>query len=247
MNEYPAAADLKSRAREFLHGKYTPFAGAVLCLLVITVLLNNLFSLFLSGLIQSFSLTDQVSVSEGIRFFLSLCEMTLITNLIPGLCLFGLKLANHGAPVISDLFYAYKNNIQKNIIVSLLLSIPRLLFFMPFLIYSDLLTSTFDQSYLIPSGISLICGLLLSLPADLFLAASVFLLLDFPGYSTAEVLTAACRLLRKHWQKYLYLELSFLPVICLCILSLGTGLLWGLPYLIMTYTYQYLEIMKPGH
>lgn len=246
MKEKPLTAELKDRAREFLFGKYTPFAGVVLILIISYILSDNLFSLFFSNLSPFFSLQDHFILSESIWFLLLLFQAVLITSLLPGLCLFCLKFLNHTAPSMSDLFFAFKNNPQRNILLSLLVSIPRLLFLEPFQIYFDFYQLTLERNYLFFSGLLLLLGLLLSIPVDLFCAVSFFLLLDFPRYSVPKLFAAALKLLKKHWKKYLYLELSFLPVILLCILSLGIGLIWGIPYIAVTCTLLYLEVMKPG-
>ena len=41
------------------------------------------------------------------------------------------------------------------------------------------------------------------------------------------------------------LELSFLPLMLLCILSFGIGFLWLEPYMQMTYTHFFLDLMNP--
>ena len=40
------------------------------------------------------------------------------------------------------------------------------------------------------------------------------------------------------------LELGFLPPMLLCVLSLGIGFLWLEPYMQMTYTYFFLDLMN---
>ena len=45
--------------------------------------------------------------------------------------------------------------------------------------------------------------------------------------------------------RLLYLEFSFLPLLLLSILSFGIGLLWLQPYMQMTYTFFFLDLMNP--
>ena len=152
MKSYKSGASLKAEAREFLTGKYSAFVIISMSFLCFGILLNYFFSLIYSAFISIFSGQNGNTVfPELIRFFLSVCSVALVTNLLPGFCLFCLKFINRSNPNIADLFHAYRNQFQKNITVSALLTVPRLLFLEPFVINYDLFNTTLNLNYLFPA------------------------------------------------------------------------------------------------
>ena len=68
---------------------------------------------------------------------------------------------------------------------------------------------------------------------------------DFPQKSGKEILILCWRLMKGKKLRLLYLEFSFLPLLLLSILSFGIGLLWLQPYMQMTYTFFFLDLMNP--
>ncbi len=52
-------------------------------------------------------------------------------------------------------------------------------------------------------------------------------------------------MMKGHKRRLFRLELSFLPLMLLCVLSFGIGFLWLNPYMQMTYTCFFLDLMNP--
>ena len=52
--------------------------------------------------------------------------------------------------------------------------------------------------------------------------------------------------MKGHKWRLFKLELSFLPLQIICMLSFGIGNLWLNPYMRMTYTEFFLDLMSPG-
>lgn len=245
MNKYQSTADLKSRARVFLTGKYASFAMTALFLLLASVLLNNFFSVFLSALYRRIPLfQNQIVLVWIVRMIFSFFLGILITNVVPGVCLFCLKTIKQIPTSFNDLFYAYRNETGKFFTVSAILTVPRLVFMLPFNIYYDRFGSGFNLDFLYPMFLSLAAGLILTIPVDFFYVTIYFLMLDFPHYTAWDAFAGAFRIIKEHRQKLLYMELSFLPVVLLCFLSLGIGLIWAIPYIAVTYSFFYLDIMS---
>ena len=70
-------------------------------------------------------------------------------------------------------------------------------------------------------------------------------MLDFPQNSGKETLKLCWRLMRGNRKRLFLLELGFLPLLLLCLLSFGIGFLWLEPYMHMTYTCFFLDMMNP--
>ena len=108
-----------------------------------------------------------------------------------------------------------------------------------------LLIQNKDTNYLILMLVSMVLGLVIYVPVNLLISQTYFLIVDFPNYTAKEVLQTSCKIMKSHLWKLFYLELSFLPLMLLCVLTCGLGLIWLLPYMQMTYACFYLDIMNP--
>ena len=73
-----------------------------------------------------------------------------------------------------------------------------------------------------------------------------YLMLDFPDYSAEQLLRSSMQVMRGHKGRLFYLHVSFLPLLLLALLSCGVGMLWIRPYMQMTYTCFFLDLMNPG-
>ena len=78
---------------------------------------------------------------------------------------------------------------------------------------------------------------------SLFLFPCYYLMLDFPGKSTKEILRMCLQVMKGHKGKLFYITLSFLPLELLGIVSIIGGL-WIAPYMNMTNALLFFEIMK---
>ena len=71
-----------------------------------------------------------------------------------------------------------------------------------------------------------------------------YLLLDFPDYSAKELLKMSWKLMKGNVGRLLYIQVSFIPISLVALLSCGIGLLFVLPYQNMTYTLFYLDLIS---
>ena len=75
------------------------------------------------------------------------------------------------------------------------------------------------------------------------LSQVMFILLDFPDKSVSEILTFSIRIMQGNKKRLLLLIFSFIPISLLATVSI-IGVLWVIPYVNMTYTIFYLNIMQ---
>ena len=71
-----------------------------------------------------------------------------------------------------------------------------------------------------------------------------YLMFDFPEYSESQLFKMSMQLIKGHKARLFYIELSFLPLMILCVMSCGIGFLWLLPYMEATYANFYLDLIR---
>lgn len=93
----------------------------------------------------------------------------------------------------------------------------------------------------------MVIGMCIYIPLSLGLSQAYYLLLDFPQYSAMELMKLSFRIMKGHKWELFCLQMSFLPLGFLCLLSFGIGTLWLVPYMNMTQTLYFLDLMQNEH
>lgn len=70
-----------------------------------------------------------------------------------------------------------------------------------------------------------------------------YMMLDFPNYTVKDILKKSIEVMKGNKMRYFLLDLSFIPWMFIGILTCGIGLLWIIPYMNMTSTNFYLDLM----
>ena len=128
--------------------------------------------------------------------------------------------------------------------VSFILSIISLAALSPSLIYSYF----FAPDTLTGAAISI--TLILGAEVVLFLINSYlmpvyYILCDFPDMGVASVITMSLTIMNsKKFFKFIGLQLSFIPMYLLGLISFGIGLVWVIPYVYTSYTYFYEDLCE---
>lgn len=236
MNRYKSSSELKNLAKENLTGHFGAAIVAILAVECINYLATTLITLFAPGLslgsmILSTLLTAVISVFTGV--------------FSTGLALFFLKLACGQPHSVSDIFYGFKDQPEKSFLVSLVHAAASFICLTPYQIFMTLYLESQTSLYLTLMLITMVIGLLIYIPVSLLISQSYFLILDFPQYSGKQVLATSCKIMKGHMGRYFYIQISFLPLMFLCLLSCGIGFLWLIPYMQMTCALFFLDIMNP--
>lgn len=71
-----------------------------------------------------------------------------------------------------------------------------------------------------------------------------YMLIDHPEYGSGEIMDKGRELMKGHMWTYLYINLSFIPIVLLGILSLGVGLMYIQPYRGVTLTEFYMALVS---
>jgi len=146
-----------------------------------------------------------ISAGSGI---IPLGSLIVSGPLALGFAMFSLKLARGQHAELSNIFDGFNHFL--NAFVTFLLS-----------------------SLIIVAGF--ICLFVPGIIAALGLSQVYFLLADNPEMSATDVIKESWELMKGHKGDYFVLGLRFIPWIFLCILTLGIGLFWLLPYMQVTF------------
>lgn len=250
MAQYKQNYELKNAAKDKLDGKYT---GAIL-ILVLNSLISSTVTLLINS-IGAASLDTTRRLSEtGVAYFVILIIFNILlvlANIIcavmeVGITLYFLNLACNRPLSFRDLFYGFQNDSKKSLIVAAAVVLCRIVCLWPFQHLAQNLLQTRELKWLLYAGIAFVAGLGFYVAISLGIALSFYLLLDFPQNSAKETLALSWRIMRGQRRRLFLLEMSFLPLMILCILSFGIGFLWLEPYMQMTYTCFFLDLMNPA-
>lgn len=232
MNKYRSSAELKSLAKDKLAGKYS---SAIIAMVIVTGLPYLISYMLPTGgyvwTILSFVVSAIVSVIAGVLQF--------------GLNFMFLNMACDQPFSSADIYYGFRNNLDKVVKVSIVQTAVSIIPLLPYQIFMLLYLNTQDLTWYILTMLTLAIGLVIYVPLSLGISQSYYLLLDFPDYSAKQILQTSCKIMKGNMGRLFYLQASFLPLMFLGCLSMMIGLLWIMPYMQMTQTLFFLDLMNP--
>lgn len=250
MNQYLPSASLKTQAKGQLLGKYPPLIGA----LILMQLCTAPISLSISFLIGTDSVIGMIIYSIAIFLF-----QLFVGFFTAGEAYLYLKTACGQTPAVPDLFHCFHGDTSKVVYlqavmagISVLCSLPTMItnfFLLKSLNLSDLEslsegTLPFNATLFLVYVIVAILGVAISIFINLMLSQAFYLMLDFPEYPASQLLKMSIRLMRGNKGRLFYIQLSFVPLLLLSLLSCGIALLWIHPYMQATYANFYLDLIK---
>lgn len=242
MKHYKKCYELKNTAKDKLDGKYILAISVCLTSVSIEYAVSLFIGSFLPSPIQYSGISVPAYVVNGI-FSLALNWVLGVMRL--GTSLFFLNMACGHPYKLTDLFYGYKNDSTRALIVSGVYTLLSAVCQMPGQYLVQAFFYTHDRNLFIAGAAATAAGLCILLPVSAGISLSFYLLLDFPNKSAREVLLLSFRIMNGHKRRWLYMTFSFLPLIVLCVLSIYIGFLWLMPYMQMTYACFFLDIMNP--
>lgn len=235
MPHYKSFAELKALARMQMRGNNTALIGAFLVQELIAFFSSLLIVVFIPGV---------DTTSSILSFIVSLVLQLLLGIVQIGAHLLFLHAACNMNCQISDLFYAFKNNTDKAIKVQIPLVVISAICSLPSTIYSWHIGYTEDYTLLMNSYLIMIGGLLINAFIMLFLFPLLYLYLDFPDQEIDELYRKSVSIMKGNKLRLFLLELSFIPAMLLGFVTCGLALFWVIPYMNVTKTNFYLDIMS---
>lgn len=229
--------DWKAWAKRALSGKYLIAIAGMMAVEGITLV----GSMLASSVFQGTSMTMLV-VYQAAVFIITL----IMAVFYCGLSYMYLNMARGREYALRDLLYLFSNHPDRVIAAAFVPTIIDLVVSIPYLYVSYTTPPAVTmlemmeamQSATNMMMISLVLGTILKMPFEMI----YFLLADDPELSGAEALKKSFFLMKGNLIRYLVLQISFLPLALLCVFTLGFGLLWLIPYMLMTSAVFYMDL-----
>lgn len=263
-----SSAALKDRAKGMLEGKYGTFILVTLLVGVITLtaqiivefaggMFFGMFMLLKELLVNNCSL-DQIQLLlnddayiqtytgwyDAMHYVLQLIVSIFTSVFQVGISLFCLNVTCGRALKYSDIFYGFRTQFGKSLKLAAVLMLVNELCYLPSNILSYLIRHNASRNFILIMTLIFAMCLILYIPCSLAISQMFLLLLDFPGYSAGELIKLSNHIMKGHKGRLFYIQLSFLPLILLSLLTLGIGNLWITPYMNITYTLFFLNLMQ---
>lgn len=236
MPNYKPFRELKRLAKVQLQGKYGTMIGALILQELLVLFATGILSMMIPG-------TDTLS---NILYYI----LTFIVQLIAGILQAGvsflyLKAACGMQCSVGDIFYCFKHSPDKAIKIEFVLAIINAVCMLP----SDILTwkypltslTDYDEIAMMYS-VTLLC-MMVYVVITLAFTPVFYMMLDFPNYTVKDILKKSIEVMKGNKMRYFLLDLSFIPWMFVGFLTCGIGLLWIIPYMNMTSTNFYLDLM----
>lgn len=201
---------LKGEGRNALLGHIGTVVGANLLYYVIVLAADGLVEALVPYTLFGVVLSSLLSIILGILFgVLEYGLISIYMNLQYG------QLAK-----FTDLFAGFRENSNKIIIIEAILILIETACMLPATIAGFFAAGT---AGFVLSIVLLVAGFALAYYFGILFALSLYILLDYPDMAWMEVLKRSVSLMKGHKKHFLYLELSFLPLYLLSILTLGAA------------------------
>ena len=235
MERHATSAELKARAKGQLLGKY----GTV----IPTVLVVEIIMVSVSGIL-SFPLNPQTIPGAVLSFIIECLVQLLAGIFLAGQTYLYLNISCGGNIRVSDVFYGFTHHPDRAILIQLFQLLLMLASFVPLFAVLGL-WMVIDSIYmLIPVAVTFCFGLIVSVIISLMYSQSYFVMLDFPDFTALQCLRFSRRIMKGSKARRFYLDMSFIPLYLLGLLTCCIGLLFVIPYMNTTYSNFYLELMS---
>lgn len=252
MTQYLKCYELKDKAKDKLRGKYRQAIAFFLFNMIIHQTVNLMFDGILSGMLPTVNITENFHIYALLpRFTFTLLATFVISSILGilnvGLVLVYLKLSCGQIANTSDLFVGFREDTGKSLKISALQVAVSLICLRPPLLFIQAFYYTGNIQWIILALLALIIGYIIYLPLSLCLDLSFYFMLDFPEKTASEVIKISFRMMHGHKMRLFRIFLSFLPFFLIGVCTFYVGFLWIQPYMQMTYTEFYLDLMKPDN
>lgn len=237
LRQYKSSAELKGLAKEHLFGKY----GVVVSAVALVFMIERFISFSCTALIDLNTLPGII-----LNFIITFILVVFSGLLTSGSTYLYLKLTCERPVMLNDVFYGFKLFPNKALLIQLYLAFWIYLigaFPITVLTYFVLKNPDDYVLLLIYSLTAILCGTIMTM-AFLVYSQAFFLLHDFPDYSVKELLSLSRKLMKGNKFRLFYLLVSFIPLMLLSLLSYGIAFLWLVPYMSVTQTEFFLDLIK---
>lgn len=241
--QYMTSSELKTRAKDLLDGRY----GSAILILFIGYMITMTLTSFTSSFINNVQLTFQISIvaSQLIALLIG-AVISLFTNVFSvGYALFFLNMACRRRCEVSQLFYGFTWRFDKCLTLSGFFTVISLVCKMPYQLCCSMFIQTRSMIWLMAALLLICVSIIVIALVSLLFSQCYYLMLDFPDYTVQQLLRSSMQIMKGHMGRLFYLQVSFIPLILLALLTCGIGMLWLEPYMQTTYACFFLDLMNP--
>lgn len=234
-----SSRDLKSLARKQLTGKYSIYISAYVVYLLITNIAGMLLNLITGNLtsVQGIAnLLESKNFSPLIIYFI----ITLILGLILSVLSLGFNKmfldGSRGYQIrFSDLFYGFRHHPDRVILMQMIIELISVTCCLPGFICILYGAYAEGPAPLILGVLLLIPGLVVLIYISLAFSQAMYLMADYDDIGPVQALKESNRMMKGHKGRLFYIQLSFIGITLLGLISCYIGTLWVFPYTSMTY------------
>ena len=213
---YKSSAQLKAIAKEQSLGKYGTLIGANLVILAIQLLVSGFSTVTGTGGILLLIINSLISIIINI----------LLGVLVSGRAYLYMNLMYSQPVATSDIFFGLKQQTQKAVTIQALFVLVDSAASIPSQIFLARYITSKSNTDITTAGFLLGVGLIINIVVNLIYSQAFYLLHDFPDKSAKEILATSRRLMKGNLFRLFYLNVSFLPLYLLGVISLFIPLLW---------------------
>ena len=211
-----SAAQLKAIAKERSLDKYGTLITANVLIFVIQIIVSGITTVSSSGNIAIFVINQIINLIINI----------LLGLLVSGKAYLYMNLVYSQTISASDIFFGLRQHPEKAVVLQSLFVVVDFLVSLPgtlilFFYYRNPSTNLYIALLIV-----LLIGIVINIYVSLTYSQVFFLLHDFPDRSAKELFLTSKNLMQGNRLRLLFLNLSFIPIYILGIISLFIPLLW---------------------
>ena len=223
------SSQLKAISRSALDGNWGLPIAANLLLFAISFPIMFFITFFTNTTTTTGTITSEF-LTYAVSLFISLFSA--------GITKMTLNISRKQSYSMKDMLYVFHHNADRFLIVGLVITVISFITSLPVMFMS--MNSNIPVSFIVFFSLF---DLIISVIIDLFLGLSIYLLLDNPEMGAIDSMKESIRLMKGNKGRSLYLTLSFLPLAFLSVFTCYIGLIWLIPYMDMTMTNFYRDII----
>ena len=236
-------ADLKGQARTALLGKWAFLAGVFLLEFLFNVILEEIVGMAFPGV--SFGITVDGHIVFSVPRILCMVIIGLLSTILSvGSMFLYLNICRGKSFRFQDLFYGFTHQPERIAAYYAVMTIISIVFGGIPAVFLFMVSFKGDAIRIIGFVVSTVICLVGYLYFSLRYTIFPFLYVDTPWKTSRILLEQSRWMMEGHKMRYLYLQLSFAGMLVLGILSFGVGMIWIGPYVTMTNTEFYLDLVE---
>ena len=228
----------KSYAKEFLQGKW----GIAVIGMMAAPLMNTIGMAVAGSLFPGTAFLSWI-LGEIFLLIVSLLSMIVST----GYNYMLLNMARGREYKISDLFCMFRKGSDGILVAGFIISLFDTVLMIPFYYLSNTTApkgTTIEALYewMLPVMVCMFVGMLLGVVIKLPFSMAFYILADEPQLKGTRALKKSAELMKGHMWKFFLLQLSFVPMILLSVVTFYIALIWIMPYMQASMTAFYMDV-----